>query len=233
MLDRAVVWLAAAALCLGATTATATGVFESVSGKVTSAIGRSRPVEVRTGGQIREGSAITTGPGAHAVLRFDDGQVIALNQNTRFWVVGYSYDRAKPEGDRIVFALLKGAMRAITGLIGRRDPEAFVLQTPVAAIGIRGTDFMAVTGSLYISVGRGTVVATNDAGTKTWAAGKLGYIPNASTLPSAITAKQMPAGVAASFSQLGTIRVPGAGLPSSGSPGYRSPSPRLPEYRSP
>lgn len=233
MLNRALIWLAGLALSVCAVSATATGVFESVSGKVTSAMGRSRPSTVHTGQPIRAGSTITTGPEAHAVLRFDDGQIIALDRSTRFWVVGYHYVRGKPERDRILFALLKGAMRAITGLIGKANPQAFVLQTAVGAIGIRGTDFMAVTGSLYISVGQGTVVATNAAGTKIWAAGKLGYIPNASTLPSAITAQQMPASVAASFSQLGTIRVPGAGLPRSGSPGYRPPSPGLPPYEGP
>lgn len=92
---------------------------------------------------------------------------------------------------------------------------------------------MAVTASLYTSHGRDTVVSTNAADTKIWAAGKRGYIPNASVLPSAITAKQMPESVAASFSQLGTIRVSGVGLPSSGSPGYRPAGPGLPGYDRP
>src|SRR3546814_146346 len=39
------------------------------------------------------------------------------------------------------FRLLKGGFRAVSGLIGRVDHEEYRVSTPVATIGIRGTDY--------------------------------------------------------------------------------------------
>ncbi len=45
---------------------------------------------------------------------------------------------------RSVFSLLKGGLRAVTGLIGRNSRDAYSLKTAVATIGIRGTDYFVV-----------------------------------------------------------------------------------------
>lgn len=47
-------------------------------------------------------------------------------------------------GSRAFFRLLKGGFRAISGLIGRVDHDDYAVSTPVATIGIRGTDYIAV-----------------------------------------------------------------------------------------
>jgi hypothetical protein len=45
---------------------------------------------------------------------------------------------------RAVFRLLKGGFRAISGLIGKINHDEYQVTTPVATIGIRGTDYLAV-----------------------------------------------------------------------------------------
>ena len=45
---------------------------------------------------------------------------------------------------RAFFRLLKGGFRAVTGLVGRRDRSNYRVATPVATIGIRGTDYVVV-----------------------------------------------------------------------------------------
>lgn len=45
---------------------------------------------------------------------------------------------------RAVFRLLKGGFRAVSGLIGKADPAEYRVNTPVATIGIRGTDYWVV-----------------------------------------------------------------------------------------
>lgn len=50
--------------------------------------------------------------------------------------------RAAPES-RSVLRLVKGGLRAVTGLIGRETRTQYQVLTPVATIGIRGTDFLA------------------------------------------------------------------------------------------
>jgi hypothetical protein len=43
--------------------------------------------------------------------------------------------------DKAWLDLLKGALRYVSGWIGKSQPQAFRLQTPAATLGIRGTDF--------------------------------------------------------------------------------------------
>jgi hypothetical protein len=45
---------------------------------------------------------------------------------------------------RSFFSLLKGAMRSVTGLIAKSDPQSYRVATPVATMGVRGTDFKLV-----------------------------------------------------------------------------------------
>jgi hypothetical protein len=37
--------------------------------------------------------------------------------------------------------LVKGGMRAVTGAIAQRRPEAYKVRTPVATLGVRGTEY--------------------------------------------------------------------------------------------
>ena len=42
------------------------------------------------------------------------------------------------------FSLLKGGFRTVSGLIGKINHEDYSVATPVATIGIRGTDYLTV-----------------------------------------------------------------------------------------
>lgn len=48
------------------------------------------------------------------------------------------------QGSRAFFKLLKGGFRAVSGLIGKADRNEYRVSTPVATIGIRGTDYLLV-----------------------------------------------------------------------------------------
>jgi hypothetical protein len=47
-------------------------------------------------------------------------------------------------GSRMLLSLLKGGFRAVTGLIGKANHDDYSLATPIATIGIRGTDYLGV-----------------------------------------------------------------------------------------
>ncbi len=47
-------------------------------------------------------------------------------------------------GSRVLLSLLKGGFRAVSGLIGKVNHDDYSLATPVATIGIRGTDYIGV-----------------------------------------------------------------------------------------
>jgi len=104
---------------------------ESVDGTVR-VIGKDTPVH--------EGDVITTGSRSFAVLQLDDGTRMALRPETVFKVEVYKDD---PGEESAVMRLFKGGMRTITGFISKRNPDAYKVQTAVATIGIRGTEFDA------------------------------------------------------------------------------------------
>src|SRR6185437_6714823 len=92
---------------------------------------------------VEQGDTLVTEKGTYARIKFIDNGEITLRPNTQFKIENFSYEAAKPEGDSAIFSLLKGGLRSITGLLGKRNHEKFGLNTPTATIGIRGTIFIA------------------------------------------------------------------------------------------
>jgi len=95
--------------------------------------------------QVLVGDVVSTERDSYAQLKMTDGGNITLRPNTQIRVEGYEFSEKEPEKDNFVFALLKGGMRAVTGLIGKRiNRDAYKLRTATATVGIRGTDFNAI-----------------------------------------------------------------------------------------
>lgn len=94
------------------------------------------------GKDIESGQAIITGLDGRAQVKFSDGGVVSLQPGTEFKVANY-VDKADPKEDRFLVDLLRGSMRAITGLIGKRNRENYRVTTTTATIGIRGSGFNA------------------------------------------------------------------------------------------
>lgn len=93
---------------------------------------------VRKGDQIGVGDRILT-RGGRAQVAFADGGYVSLQPNTEFGVEEYNFKGSNDGSEKSVFALLKGALRTVTGLIGRGNRDAYTMRTPTATIGIRGT----------------------------------------------------------------------------------------------
>src|SRR5512135_313691 len=203
-LTRSFAWmLLALAGAAFAGAAQAAAVLTSYQGDVRVALPGQGAAPATANEAIPPGSDVLTGLNARAVLKFDDSQVIALGQNTSFKVVDFSYDAGKPSEGRVVLDLLKGTLRAITGLIARANHQAFALRVPQATIGIRGTDFLVGVGNqAFVSVNSGEIAVTNDAGTTLFGPGQAGGIGSATSLPAGIPASQLPSDISQSFSEL-------------------------------
>jgi hypothetical protein len=159
--------------------------------------------QLRPNDRITSGATITTGRGSQAVLRFDDSQVVVLNENTTFKITDFRYRQDEPRGDRGIFDLVRGALRIISGAVASRNQAAFQLRVPQATIGIRGTDFMvAIVNPAVISVGTGAVSATNAGGTTVFGAGSFGSVASASSLAVGIPASAVPAAASSAFSSM-------------------------------
>ena len=93
--------------------------------------------------EVESGDTLVTEKNTYAMVKFIDNSEITLKPSTTFKVENFSYDAGKPEGDSASFNLVKGGLRSVTGLLGKRNKEKFAMKTPSATIGIRGTTFIA------------------------------------------------------------------------------------------
>jgi hypothetical protein len=75
-------------------------------------------------------------------------------------------------------------MRTITGLVGRTNRENYKVNTTVATIGIRGTEYSVTYGnSINVTTGEGIVEVCNAAGCLIVNSGETAYVPDSNTRP--------------------------------------------------
>lgn len=94
------------------------------------------------GAAVRVGDRIETQAGGHVHLRFVDGGRLSVRPASRLLIESYSHSAQQPQLGAIKFRLDEGVVRSITGSWGEAARERFRLNTPVAAIGVKGTDFV-------------------------------------------------------------------------------------------
>jgi hypothetical protein len=92
--------------------------------------------------EVESGDTLVSEKNTYAQIKFIDNSEITLRPGTTFKVENFSFDEGKPDGDNASYSLVKGGLRSITGLMGKRNKEKFSLKTPTATIGIRGTIFI-------------------------------------------------------------------------------------------
>jgi FecR protein len=93
---------------------------------------------VQVGDQLFEGESVVTGIDGEIHVSMTDEAYIAVRPNTRMRIAQYRANG--DEQDHGIIGLLSGSLRSITGWIGKYRPKAYVVRTPTATIGIRGTD---------------------------------------------------------------------------------------------
>lgn len=165
------------------------------SGDIALVRGASIRTPLRDGTALRVGDRIITGADGRLALRFVDEGLIALQPNTEFRIDAFRFDERHP---RSTLGLVRGALRAVTGAIGRRAPEQWKLETPTATIGVRGTEFVVretrcppagcVAGEdpgLRVTVIRGRIVVANAAGSAEVPAGRSLSVRDAASDPAA------------------------------------------------
>ena len=91
------------------------------------------------GGPVYPGDMVETLAGARAVLAFRDDSRVTLGPSTRFRVDNFVYDAQNAGEGRFLVSLLKGSVRALTGLIGKANHSNVGFTTATATIGVRGT----------------------------------------------------------------------------------------------
>lgn len=170
-------------------------------GKVLTAVG---PVSVVRDGKefrlnrgetVRTGDLIKVAEDGSAQIRMSDESIIALSPRTEFKITEYKFARETPTEGKALFALIKGAFRTVTGLIGQQARENYAVKAGVVAtIGIRGTHYRlrvcesdcggegaAPANGLYGGVTEGRIGVANESGTEEFGADEYFYVADAAS----------------------------------------------------
>ena len=92
------------------------------------------------GTAVHMNDEIRTGPKARLEITFRDNTLLTLGENARVVIDNYVYQPTQGTGAMVVKAT-HGAMRFVTGRIGKMRDRDVTVVTPEAALAIRGTDF--------------------------------------------------------------------------------------------
>jgi hypothetical protein len=156
---------------------------------------------------VGEGDTLSTEQGSYARVKFVDGAEVVLRPGSQLKVEAYKFDERKPEQDSAILSMLKGGLRSVSGLLGKRSQDKVAINSATATIGIRGTHFgmllcqgdcgaiPTISGQppangLHVDVADGAVVIRNPAGQQLLNAGQFGYVRDARTPPVMVPPQQ-------------------------------------------
>jgi len=146
------VWLGALLLCAAQLALAQVATVFQMTGTAQAVPGAGAARALRTGDAVNQGDTVVTGDMSTLVLRFGDGHVAALSGKSRMTISAFEYNRMDPAKSNVLLSLLEGGMRAVTGLIGKANPQKVAYRASNATIGIRGTDVNIATAAGLVSV---------------------------------------------------------------------------------
>ncbi len=134
-------------LLVVATLALAAQAHAAEAGKVVFAAGAVQIAEHAgaEGAAVQEGDLLSTGADGFLYIKTIDNGLFILRPNTQARIVTYHVDTSNPVNTRVKLELIKGVARSKSGEAVKLARQNFRFNTPVAAIGVRGTDFTVYT----------------------------------------------------------------------------------------
>lgn len=194
------------AACAAAPAAPEAGVVVNMEGSVVAKGPDGVLRALALGNKVFAGDMLFTGKDSHARIKFSDGGIMTLKSQVQFLIDSFNFDANQPKADQAAFTLIKGGLRAVSGLVGKRgDPDSYGLKTRAATIGIRGTDFgvrlcrgdcadvttpdgLPLEDGLHVDVVHGVVLVKNTAGSQLVHAGEFTYVRDEAYKPVEIPA---------------------------------------------
>lgn len=184
VLSKAQVWAALSMLVfVFPTWAEPVGKVLVVSGGVRAqgVVGKLRPLV--NGSVVERGDTLITSADGNVQIRFVDDSLLMVRPSSRIRIDDY---RAEGNALRSVMSLIAGSIRALTGRIAKTRRDAYIMATPTATIGVRGTDYelrlcqgdcpAGLADGLYLGVTEGAIMARNKAGSFELKAHQFGLI---------------------------------------------------------
>ncbi len=151
--------------------------------------------------EVNPGDVLATERDSYAQINFSDGSSMTMRPNTTVKIEAYRFTKDQPQEDNSFLRLVKGGLRTVTGLIGRRgNQDSYKIGTNQATIGIRGSSGDTLECSqgcpgvtptsdklkpgAYHATHTGAYLLQNEGGTLLVNAGQFGYVQDAKTPPS-------------------------------------------------
>jgi hypothetical protein len=91
-------------------------------------------IRVSQGSPIHEGDIIDTLDRSFAVIQFFDGSKVTVRPESQMIINSFKEDQVELD-------LVAGGLRIVTGAISKNNPDNYNVKTPVALMGVRGTEF--------------------------------------------------------------------------------------------
>ena len=145
------------------------------------------------------GDKIITGENGSVRLRMIDEAVLDLRCFSIMLIEEYALNTSNRKS---ILNLLQGSLKKVTGKIGKMAEDVYELRTPLASIGIRGTEYalrvyqsrgcggtVDADDGLYLEVIRGLVDVHNVAGKEVVAQGEAVYVALPKTVPQKVKIK--------------------------------------------
>jgi len=196
---KAILPVALFSLCFAVSSAqAATSVGKAIIsiGKVVTVSQDGAEKKLKRRGKVYEGDTIKVGNKSRVQLRFVDNQLVVLKANTVFRIDEYKFKDKNDKDKSAALSLLKGGMRSITGVIGKKPSDKYKVKTPVATMGVRGTHYViqicdgncgeGIQG-IVGTVLEGQIVMGNDGGSQTFGTDQFFNVPSQDEPPKTIT----------------------------------------------
>lgn len=175
------------------TTVKKVGFVDSVSGGVI-AVNKSKiSRKLFKGYPVYIGDKVITGEDGFVRLKMIDNAVLDLRCFSIMVIEDYAMNSVNR---RSILNLLQGSLKKITGQIGKLKKDVYQLKTPIASIGVRGTEYalrvfqskgcggtIDTDEGLYLEVIKGLVDVHNAAGDAVVAKGETVYVPLPNVVP--------------------------------------------------
>lgn len=127
---------------LGTTQALAqtAGVIQFAAGDVKVVAPGGAERQARKGVPVNVGDTLTTPAGGLAQVKMGDGAIVVVQPESRLTVAEFHYAGVEDGNEKVRYRLEHGGFRAVTGAIGRTHKKNYLIETPIAHMGVRGTD---------------------------------------------------------------------------------------------
>jgi len=145
------------------------------------------------------GDKVITGEKGYVRLKMIDDAVLDLRCFSIMVIEEYALNTTNR---RSILNLLQGSLKKVTGQIGKMTEDVYELKTPVASIGVRGTEYalrvfqskgcggtLDADDGFYLEVIKGLVDVHNEAGREVVAKGETAYVPLPKAVPKKVKVK--------------------------------------------